>query len=239
MARLLIFIFIVLYIGGCSAKKPNYTKENYEKSLNMLIGFHSDVLFKVGQPDSSYKLADGSWVYEYNETWLNTYGGGTRLVPKTTLHSGTISTSSSGTFGQANYSGTSTSYVAVTEPVGIKENWCRTILFADRNRIITSWKIFGNNCVGPEPPKFPPYKYEQQARTIKFNKINENETKEDFVINTHTNMSLFDRPSFASSEVGKIEGVVPLKVIEAKHDKLVRVESPNGIQGWIPLVWTK
>ena len=129
-----LLLLLCLALSGCA------TTAKYEAKLNTWIGVSEDTLVAAwGVPDKKYNLSEGKKAIEF--VYKNTVqtGGYTYMVPQTTYQSGTI--------GSRAYSGTSTTYVAETEPVRDYKLSCRTSFIIDKSGKVESWHHKGNDCV--------------------------------------------------------------------------------------------
>jgi hypothetical protein len=125
---------MVMLVSGCA------TTVKYEAKLNTWIGASEDALIASwGVPNKTYEMRDGKKAIEYVDRNTVEMGGYTYTTPQTTYESGKI--------GDKTYSGTSTTYVTVTEPVRKYKSYCKTSFVINNSGIIESWHHEGNDCV--------------------------------------------------------------------------------------------
>jgi len=131
----LIFLFVIVVLAsGCA------TTAKYEAKLNTWIGASEDALIASwGVPNKAYRMASGKKAIEFLRKDTVETGGHTYMQPQTTYESGKI--------GDQTYTGTSTTYVPVMEPVRTYKSYCRTSFILNEKGKVESWHHEGNNCV--------------------------------------------------------------------------------------------
>lgn len=144
--RYLLILVFCFALAGCAST------ENYEKILESWVGADADSLIrKWGPPDSSFELSDGSKVLQWSSRRTIKTGGYRTYQPVTTHTSGTLSTSTYGSYGGSYsgsglYSGTSTTYVPTTTPTRTYDMRCITRFTVSTSNVIQSWTWQGNDC---------------------------------------------------------------------------------------------
>lgn len=134
-------IAVAMTLGGCA------TAAKYEAKLNSWVGQPADALVSSwGPPQSSYQLHSGGQVLQYSGQRSLQMGGGTYTTPQTTYNSGTVNAYGNGGFAQANYNGTSTTYVQHQNPTYNINLHCSTRFTTDSRGTIVSWAYEGNDC---------------------------------------------------------------------------------------------
>jgi starvation-inducible outer membrane lipoprotein len=99
-----------------------------------------------GPPQSFYELPDGGQVIQYSRSGNMVLPGATYTTPQTTYHNGTASAYGSGGYANANYNGTSTTYVQHQNPDIDIALSCVTQFTVSPSGYIVSYTWRGNNC---------------------------------------------------------------------------------------------
>jgi len=138
MKKLYLLFFAML--AGCA------TTAGYEAILNTWVGSSEENLISTwGAPQSTYELNGGGKILTYENRRNVQIGGIPITKPVTTYSNGTINGDVN-----ANYSGTSTTYVQSTTPVQNIAMVCTT-RFTVRNGIVQTWAWQGNACRAKAP----------------------------------------------------------------------------------------
>lgn len=143
MKRIVYAAALLTSLSGCA------TTAKYEAKLNSWVGQPADSLVMAwGPPASSYPLQNGGQVLQYSGQRTLPIGGYTYTTPQTTYTNGTVNAyGSRGGYANANYSGTSTTYVQQQTPVYNVNLTCTTTFSVDASGYIVSWRYQGNDCV--------------------------------------------------------------------------------------------
>ncbi len=125
----LLSCLLALALAGCLSSR---TQANYQAQLNSYVGQHVDaVVLQLGPPDSSYQLADGRWIHEWEEE--RTQQSFTQALPRTQVLYDSDGNPVPITSG------------ITTQPTTRTYN-CTTRIVADNKGTVLSWTADGNDC---------------------------------------------------------------------------------------------
>jgi hypothetical protein len=227
--------FATVFLVSCA------TTGNFEQILQSWIGVDVDQLVSTwGPPQSSYPLRGGGQVFEYANQRVAQVGGFVSTTPQTTYENGNATLYSSGVSARGTYSGTSTTYVQRQTPVYNVQLTCSTRFTISPQGIVSSWAWQGNNCRAL--PLNVPSRTETAATS-------NGPSSEEFVPDAQRGivagskvqlslepMSLYKDASRDSLRLSRLYMVDVLIVNELAEDWL-RVQAPDGTQGWIMRIW--
>jgi len=162
MPSSLLALIIAAMVSACASTA------GYEAMLATWVGAPEAALIsRWGPPDSVYDMGASGKVLTYVRSSNFQWGGYTTTTPVTTYHSGNISGDVN-----ANYSGTSTTYVPTTTPVYNIQQKCTTRMTI-QNGIVRSWAWEGNACKAKAPDNAAPSASEVAANQRKAKSQNE------------------------------------------------------------------
>ncbi len=207
-------LLAALIISGCA------TTAKYEAILNSWTGSNiNDLVSSWGYPANSFKAPNGNTVYVYSSS--GSYTMPTNTASTYNVYGNTVYGNSTTTGGQTlNF-------------------WCNTFFEVSESNIITTWRYEGNNCTSsktvasqPATPAFKPYKPEPLPVNMPSTAEKPSSVTAVKPIEAELPQSLFKAQTSASAEVSIIKSVINLKVL-AETDGMYKVETPDGIVGWI------
>ena len=133
MRNILFAVVLSMVLTGCA------TTAKYEAKLNSWVGQNEDSLIAGwGVPEKTYQMQDGKKALEFVHKSVVQMGGYTYTQPQVTYHSGSI--------GNKQYSGTSTTYVTEVSPVQRYKLSCKTTFILDTDGKVAGWHHEGNDC---------------------------------------------------------------------------------------------
>jgi len=152
--RILVLAF--LFLTACA------TTAGYEKILSSWVGQSSDHLISSwGPPASVSPLSDGGKVLEYSRQRNIQIGGYATTTPVTTQSNGMVTGDVN-----AQYTGTSTTYVPTTTPVQNIAMSCVTRFTVNAQGTITNWSWQGNDCKARAPKELKQQDVEGQKKKL-------------------------------------------------------------------------
>lgn len=130
---------LLVCIGGCA------TTQKFSEIMNSYVGgSEANLVGRLGPPNSSYVLNDGSRVVQYTRSANMQLGGNVVNQPVTTT---STATAYGNRIGTVNAYGTSTTYVPVQQPTYNVPLSCTVNFTIDAGGTVRSWNANGNHCV--------------------------------------------------------------------------------------------
>ncbi len=132
------FVLVAMLLAGCA------TTENYKLLLQSWVGSSEGSLIVAwGQPDSTYRMNDGSKSVRYARARSIFIPGQTTTQAITTNTRGTLNSPNGNS---ANYNGTSTTYVPQTSPGTSIDISCVTDFLINSSGTVINSKFQGDDC---------------------------------------------------------------------------------------------
>lgn len=140
--RTAIFSALTLVLGGCA------THAGFEKLMGSYMGnTEAQLVGRLGPPQGSYRLDDGSRVLQYTRGGAIVLAGARSYAPVTTNTTGNVTLNDGMRQTTGTYNQRSTTYVSQQAPDTAIALNCTVNFTVSPDGFVYAWRASGNNCI--------------------------------------------------------------------------------------------